>query len=112
MFGGVVASTSRLPGFGDRLAAALRERSPLCVGIDPSAALLASWGLPDDAEGLARFGTAVLDAVEGLVAVVKPQSAFFERCGSAGIAALEELCREAHARGLMVLLDAKRGDIG
>lgn len=99
-------------GFGDRLARALRELAPLCVGIDPSRALLASWALPDDASGLARFGRSVLDAVEGLVAVVKPQSAFFERHGSAGVAALEELCQEATSRGLLVLLDAKRGDIG
>lgn len=99
-------------GFGDRLAVALRESAPLCVGIDPSAQLLSRWGLADDAGGLAAFGRAVLDAVEGLVAVVKPQTAFFERRGSAGIAVLEELCRDAQSRGLMVLLDAKRGDIG
>jgi orotidine-5'-phosphate decarboxylase len=98
--------------FGDRLAAALRERGPLCVGIDPSAELLAAWGLPDSAAGLADFGRRVLDAVVDLVAVVKPQSAFFERLGSAGIASLEEMCRDARSRGLMVLLDAKRGDIG
>ena len=100
------------PGFGDRLALALRERGPLCVGIDPSAALLASWGLPDDAKGLAGFGKTVLDAVEGVVAVVKPQSAFFERHGAAGVAVLEELCRDATSRGLIVLLDVKRGDVG
>jgi len=99
-------------GFGDRLAAALVSRAPLCVGVDPSAQLLARWGLPDDAAGLRAFGSAVLDAVEGIVAVVKPQSAFFERRGSAGIAALEELCADAHRRGLLVLLDAKRGDVG
>jgi orotidine-5'-phosphate decarboxylase len=101
-----------LPSFGKRLSQALAERAPLCVGVDPSAQLLAKWGLSDDASGLANFGAAVLDAVEGLVAVVKPQSAFFERHGSAGIAALERLCDDAQARGLLVLLDAKRGDIG
>jgi orotidine-5'-phosphate decarboxylase len=99
-------------GFGDRLAIALRERSPLCVGIDPSATLLRQWGLDDGPAGLSAFGRAVLDAVEGLVAVVKPQSAFFERHGSRGVAVLEELCADAQARGLMVLLDVKRGDIG
>ncbi len=101
-----------LPSFGDRLSRALVDRAPLCVGIDPSAQLLAKWNLPDDASGVAAFGSAVLDAVEGLVAVVKPQSAFFERHGSAGIAVLERLCADANARGLLVLLDAKRGDIG
>jgi len=99
-------------GFGDRLAAALKARAPLCVGIDPSAQLLARWGLSDDATGVRSFGSAVLDAVEGLVAVVKPQSAFFERHGSAGIAALEQLCVDAQTRGLLVLLDVKRGDVG
>ena len=106
------SETPVVQGFGDRLVAALAERAPLCVGIDPSAQLLTRWGLADDAAGLRAFGAAVLDAVEGLVAIVKPQSAFFERHGSAGIAALEELCRDAQARGLLVLLDVKRGDIG
>lgn len=101
-----------LPSFGGRLSEALAARAPLCVGIDPSAQLLAKWGLPDDASGVTTFGAAVLEAVEGLAAVVKPQSAFFERHGSAGIAALERLCDDAHSRGLLVLLDAKRGDIG
>lgn len=101
-----------LPSFGTRLSQALAERAPLCVGVDPSAQLLAKWGLPDDASGVVAFGAALLDAVEGLVAVVKPQSAFFERHGSAGVAALEQLCDDAHNRGLLVLLDAKRGDIG
>jgi orotidine-5'-phosphate decarboxylase len=98
--------------FGGRLARALVERAPLCVGIDPSAALLSAWGLPDDAAGLAAFGRGVLDAVEGLVGVVKPQSAFFERHGAAGVAALERRCADAGGRGLVVLLDVKRGDIG
>jgi orotidine-5'-phosphate decarboxylase len=106
-----VVEVSSSPGFGDRLAVALRER-PLCVGIDPSADLLVAWGLSVTPAGLAAFTSRVLDAVEGLVAVVKPQSAFFERFGSAGMAVLENLCRDARARELMVLLDAKRGDIG
>ena len=99
-------------GFGVRLHAALNATSQLCVGIDPSSQLLANWGLSDDAAGLAAFGTVVLDAVQGLVAVVKPQSAFFERHGSAGVAALERLCADAKSRGLLVVLDVKRGDIG
>lgn len=99
-------------GFGDRLSAAMRTTAPLCVGIDPSPQLLQRWGLSDDVHGLAAFGAGVLEAVEGLVAVVKPQSAFFERFGSAGVATLEELCHDAQRRGLLVLLDAKRGDIG
>lgn len=107
---GLVMATNN--GFGDRLAAALESRAPLCVGVDPSAQLLGRWGLSDDAAGVRAFGSAVLDAVEGLIAVVKPQSAFFERHGSAGIAVLEQLCADARARGLLVLLDVKRGDVG
>lgn len=101
-----------MSGFGDRLAKALTASAPLCVGIDPSAQLLDHYRLPDTADGLRSFGAAVLAAVDGLVAVVKPQSAFFERHGSAGVAVLEDLCRDAQSRGLLVLLDVKRGDVG
>jgi orotidine-5'-phosphate decarboxylase len=88
------------------------KRGPLCVGIDPHARLLADWGLPDDPVGLAAFADTVIDAVGDLVAVVKPQSAFFERHGSAGIAVLERLIGLAGQAGALVLLDVKRGDIG
>jgi orotidine-5'-phosphate decarboxylase len=98
--------------FGRRLATVMHERSPLCVGIDPSADLLRAWGLADDASGLQRFAAIVLDAVADVVGVVKPQSAFFERMGSAGVAVLEQLCADARSRGLLVVLDVKRGDIG
>jgi orotidine-5'-phosphate decarboxylase len=98
--------------FGQRLADAVAARGPLCVGIDPHASLLARWGLPDDAEGLARFTDTVVDALAGSVAVLKPQSAFYERHGSAGLAVLERAVAAARAAGALVLLDAKRGDIG
>jgi orotidine-5'-phosphate decarboxylase len=98
--------------FGARFAAALEARGPLCAGIDPHSALLHEWGLPDDVSGLERFA---LTAVEGLapyVAVVKPQSAFYERFGSRGIAVLERVLEESRTAGALVLLDVKRGDIG
>jgi orotidine-5'-phosphate decarboxylase len=98
--------------FGVRLETALDVRGALCVGIDPHAALLAEWGLRDDIDGLARFAETCVTAFADTAAVVKPQSAFFERFGSAGIAVLEQTiagCREA---GALVLLDVKRGDIG
>ncbi|SNS50160.1 orotidine-5'-phosphate decarboxylase [Geodermatophilus pulveris] len=98
--------------FGARLAGAVTARGPLCVGIDPHAALLARWGLPDGPEGLARFTDAVVDALAGTVAVLKPQLAFYERHGSRGLAALEDGVARARAAGALVLLDAKRGDIG
>jgi orotidine-5'-phosphate decarboxylase len=98
--------------FGERLADAVAARGPLCVGIDPHAPLLESWGLPDDADGLARFTDTVVDALAGSVAVLKPQIAFYERHGSRGLAVLEDGVARARAAGALVLLDAKRGDIG
>ncbi|GAA0809379.1 orotidine-5'-phosphate decarboxylase [Spirilliplanes yamanashiensis] len=98
--------------FGSRLAAAVSKRGPLCVGVDPHSALLARWGLSDDVEGLARFAGTVVEAVADHVAVVKPQSAFFERFGSRGIAVLESTIRQFREAGVLVLLDVKRGDIG
>ncbi|MGY1709593.1 orotidine-5'-phosphate decarboxylase [Geodermatophilus sp. SYSU D00758] len=98
--------------FGQRLADAVAARGPLCVGIDPHVPLLERWGLPDDPTGLARFTDAVVDALAGTVAVLKPQLAFYERHGSRGLAVLEDAVARARAAGALVLLDAKRGDIG
>ncbi len=98
--------------FGTRLYAAMAARGALCVGLDPHAALLRSWGLSDDVAGLERFSRTVVEALAGRVAVVKPQSAFFERFGSRGVAVLESVITEARQAGALVLLDVKRGDIG
>jgi orotidine-5'-phosphate decarboxylase len=101
-----------MTAFGARLRAAMDSRGPLCAGIDPHAGLLAAWGLPDTVEGLERFSLAAAEALGPEVAAVKPQSAFFERFGSRGVAVLERVvstCREA---GAVVILDVKRGDIG
>ncbi len=97
--------------FGDRVAAAVRATGPLCAGIDPSAQLLEDWGLSDDARGLKEFCKVCVEAFAGEVGVVKPQVAFFERHGAAGMAELERLVADAHAHGLVVLVDAKRGDV-
>jgi orotidine-5'-phosphate decarboxylase len=97
--------------FGDRVAAAVRATGPLCAGIDPSAQLLEDWGLSDDARGLKEFCNVCVEAFAGVVGVVKPQVAFFERHGAAGMAELERLVADAHAHGLVVLNDAKRGDV-
>jgi orotidine-5'-phosphate decarboxylase len=98
--------------FGGRLVEAVAAHGPLCAGIDPHPALLAEWGLTDDADGLDRFAAVCLEALAGQVAVVKPQSAFFERHGSGGIAVLERLLAGFAGSATLTLLDVKRGDIG
>jgi orotidine-5'-phosphate decarboxylase len=98
--------------FGARLVSATGRLGALCVGIDPHPGLLAEWGLTDDADGLRRFCAAAHEALAGAVAVVKPQSAFFERHGSAGVAVLEELLAGFAGGPTLTLLDVKRGDIG
>jgi len=98
--------------FGRRLRDLVDKLGHLCVGIDAHPALLRDWGLGDDVAGLETFAMTCAEAVAGQVAVVKPQSAFFERHGSAGIAVLEKTVRELRSGGALVLLDAKRGDIG
>ncbi|GAB2933115.1 orotidine-5'-phosphate decarboxylase [Micromonospora polyrhachis] len=101
-----------MESFGARLHRAMADRGPLCVGIDPHPALLHRWGLTDDLDGLARFSQTVVDALGDRVAVCKPQSAFFERFGSRGVAVLESTIRQLRDSGALVLLDVKRGDIG
>ena len=98
--------------FGERLQAAFDSGGHLCVGIDPHVFLLEEWGLEDDAAGVREFGLRVVEAASTRVAMVKPQVAFFERHGSAGFAALEDVLRAARQAGLLVIGDAKRGDIG
>lgn len=98
--------------FGERVAAALAAYGPLCVGIDPHEQLLAQWGLDASAEGARELGLRVVEAAAGRVGIVKPQVAFFERYGAVGFAALEDVLGSARAAGLLVIADAKRGDIG
>ncbi len=98
--------------FGARLETALGTFGQICLGIDPHPFLLEQWGLTDSAAGVREFGLRAVEAAAGSVGVVKPQVAFFERHGGAGILALEEVIRGARAAGLLVIADAKRGDIG
>ena len=98
--------------FGDRLAKAMAERGPLCVGIDPHPNLLEQWGLEDSAAGLAAFTEAVYEGCAPFAAALKPQVALFERHGSAGLAVLEALFARVAADGVLIVADAKRGDIG
>jgi orotidine-5'-phosphate decarboxylase len=90
----------------------MEQRGPLCVGIDPHPELLAAWELPDTPSGLERFALSAAEAMAPHVAAVKPQSAFFERHGSAGVAVLERTLAIVRATGTPAVLDVKRGDIG
>ncbi len=98
--------------FGERVRAVFGEHGRLCVGIDPHERLLADWGLDVSAEGVRTFGLRVVEAARGRCGIIKPQVSFFERFGSAGFAALEDVLAAARAAGLLVIADAKRGDIG
>lgn len=98
--------------FGDRLAAAMDEYGPLCVGIDPHPNLLQAWGLEDSAESLRTFAMNVYEVCAPYAAALKPQVALFERHGSAGLAVLEELFARAAEDRVLIVADAKRGDIG
>jgi len=98
--------------FGARLRLVMDQLGPLCAGIDPHPGLLAHWGLNETVQGLETFAMTCVEAFAGTVAVVKPQSAFFERFGSAGIAVLERTLTGLREAGTLSLLDVKRGDIG
>lgn len=100
------------PGFADRFAKARAVHGPLTFGLDPSGALLREWSLGDSSDGLERFVDIAVEAAAGAVAVVKPQSAFYERHGWQGVRSLARLVAECRDAGLLVLLDAKRGDVG
>ena len=100
--------------FGARLAGAMQRQGPLCLGIDPHAELLQSWGLNDDPGGLETFSKTVVQAAAETtgVAALKPQVALYERFGSAGFAVLEETLDLARQANIVTIADAKRGDIG
>ena len=113
------APGTAMTSFGDRLAAAVeRKRSQLLVGLDPMQELLpielageAGLGRSQAADACTRFCCGVIDAVAAYAVGVKPQLAFFETLGSPGMAALEKVCAYARTAGLIVVADAKRGDI-
>lgn len=106
--------------FMDRLAVAVRaKRSPLMVGLDPRAGQLPELLRPAEGASLGEIAGAyrlfccgVIDAVADVVPIAKPQAAFFEQLGPAGMAALADVIRHARDAGLLVCMDCKRGDIG
>lgn len=101
-----------MTGYQHRLESTTSRRGALCVGIDPHPALLKEWGLEDTVTGLETCARTLVEAVGDQVAVFKPQSAFFERHGSRGIAVLERVLADIRAVGALSILDVKRGDIG
>jgi orotidine-5'-phosphate decarboxylase len=98
--------------FASRFAAVRSEYGPLSWGLDPSGAILDAWGVGDTPDGLDRFADLALRAAAGTVGVVKLQSAFYERHGWRGFRTLQRLIVEARSAGLLVIVDAKRGDVG
>ena len=98
--------------FGTRIEQAFAKYGQLCVGVDPHAQLLEEWGLPETVDGLRSFSLAVLEASIGRVGFIKPQVAFFEKFGAKGFAVLEQFAELAAAEDILVIMDAKRGDIG
>ncbi|MHB1088134.1 MAG: orotidine-5'-phosphate decarboxylase [Acidimicrobiales bacterium] len=101
-----------IESFGVRLQERIRDLGPLCVGIDPSAALLEKWGRSNTVDGLEFFSLAVLEAAIDTAAAVKPQVSYFERFGSEGYRVLERVLQEARDANVMTIADVKRGDIG
>lgn len=98
--------------FADRVIGSTRRLGPLCVGFDPYPEHMAALFGPPGPEAISAFGRALIECCAGVVAAVKPQISLFERFGAPGFAALAAFCDAAHAEGLLVILDAKRGDIG
>lgn len=98
--------------FADRLIEATDTYGPLCVGIDPHEGRVPELFGGDTPEGLEHWGVELVKLVAGRAGVVKPQVAFFERLGWQGMRALESVSAAAREAGLIVLMDAKRGDIG
>jgi orotidine-5'-phosphate decarboxylase len=119
--GGGYRARAMTEAFADRLVRRVRALGqPLCVGIDPHLELLPrcfragamAAGDVATARAVEAYALALLERVAGKVAVVKPQSACFERLGPTGIAVLARVMDEARRAGLLVILDAKRSDIG
>jgi orotidine-5'-phosphate decarboxylase len=119
MSGSITPASTTLP-FATRLAAAVKARhTPACIGLDPRRESLPSTFNADTlsdpaaiAAAFARFCRDVIDVVAPLVPIVKPQLACFEAVGPLGMAALADVVAYARSKGLLVLADGKRGDIG
>lgn len=98
--------------FRHRLSELVAVRGNLCVGVDPHEPLVRAWGVDYDVAGLERVARGLVEAVGDKVAVFKPQSAFFECFGAAGVAVLARVLDDIAQAGALSILDVKRGDIG
>ena len=107
-----MAGSVKKPSFAERFEQLRAQRGPFCLGLDPGPELLSAWGLQDDIRGLRAFCNKVIDAAAQQVSVIKPQSAYFERFGAAGLEVLADIIGSIHALGSLALLDVKRGDFG
>lgn len=112
MIAGAGARHPEFRNFADRVIAATRRLGPLCVGFDPYPDRMSPLFGPPGPAAITAFGRALVECCAGRVAAVKPQISLFERFGASGIEALAGFCDAAHRAGLLVILDAKRGDIG
>ena len=97
--------------FSKKIARAFSEFGQLCVGIDPHDELLLENGFDTDVASLEMFSFKLLDQISDQAGIVKPQISFFERHGSKGYRVLEKLLIDAQSRKLLVIADAKRGDV-
>jgi orotidine-5'-phosphate decarboxylase len=98
--------------FHSRFSRLADQRSPFCLGIDPTSEVLKAWGVADSIDGLSAFCDKLVAICGSKLAMVKPQSAYFERFGAPGIGTLKKLTQSFQQAGTLVLIDAKRGDIG
>jgi orotidine-5'-phosphate decarboxylase len=98
--------------FATRFAAVRARYGPLALGLDPSGPVLDAWGVGDSPDGVGRFADIALEAAAGTVGLVKLQAAFYERHGWQGFRTLQRLICDARSAGLLVIVDAKRGDVG
>src|SRR3989338_5160338 len=97
--------------FADALRRAVKEKPPVCVGLDPQLPKLPER-IARDARGVLEFNKGIIDAVKDIAACVKPQLAFYEILGVEGYRTFWDTCTYAKERGLLVIADGKRNDIG
>lgn len=97
--------------FGDALTQAAKQTSPVCIGLDPNLPKLPE-GISRDAKGVLEFNTGIIDVVAGIASCVKPQLAYYEVLGWEGMKVFFETCAYAKKKGLIVIADGKRNDIG